>query len=89
MKDNQNFLPGFLLGIAAGAVVTIFLQGERGQSIIRNAKSGIKDVTEDLKNGIENIDDTLEKWVNKSRSIINELKGKKKTDIYDLDEIFS
>ncbi|MGF7229745.1 hypothetical protein [Arachidicoccus sp.] len=89
MKKNQNFLPSFLLGVTAGAIVTVFLQGEKGQSIIRKAKAGIKDVSADLKTGIENMDDTLEKWVNRGRSIINELKGKGKDDMYDLEEIFS
>ncbi len=90
MKNNQKFLSGFLLGAAAGAIVTVFLQGEKGQQLVKTAKSGIKDAAEDLKDGIENIDNTLDKWIKKGRSLVAELKNKNTSeDIYDYEEIFS
>lgn len=90
MKNNQRFLSGFLLGAAAGAVLTTFLQGEKGQSVLHNFKNVVREATDDLKTGIENFDEKLEKWTNKGRDFIAELKGsQKKEDLYDLEEIFS
>lgn len=90
MKNNQKFLSGFLLGAAAGAVLTSFLEGEKGQSVLHNLKSVVKEATEDMKTGIENFDEKLEKWTNKGRDFVAELKGNnKKEDLYDLEEIFS
>lgn len=90
MKNNQKFLSGFLLGAAAGAVLTSFLEGEKGQSVLQNIKNVVREATEDLKTGVENFDEKLEKWTNKGRNFVAELKGNnKKEDLYDLEEIFS
>lgn len=90
MKNDQKFLSGFVIGAAAGAVITTFLHGEKGQSVLRNLKNVVKEATEDLKTGIENFDEKLEKWTNKGRDFIAEFKnGTKKEDLYDLEEIFS
>jgi len=90
MKNNQKFLSGFLLGAAAGAIVTTFLNGDKGQTVIHNFKNVVREATDDLKTGLENFDEKLEKWTNKGRSFIAELKGNnKKEDMYDLEEIFS
>lgn len=90
MKNNHKFLSGFLLGAAAGAVLTSFLEGDKGQSVIQNLKNVVKEATEDLRTGIENFDEKLEKWTNKGRDFVAELKGNnKKEDLYDLEEIFS
>lgn len=90
MKNNQKFLSGFLLGAAAGAVVTVFLQSEKGQELIQNARTSIKDTTAELKNGIENLDTTIESWINKGRNLIAEIRNRSNTkDVYDYEEIFS
>lgn len=90
MKNNHKFLSGFLLGAAAGAVLTAFLDGEKGQSVLQNLKNVVREATEDLKTGLENFDEKLEKWTNKGRDFVAELKGNnKKEDLYDLEEIFS
>lgn len=90
MKNNQKFLSGFLLGAAAGAVITSFLQGDKGQTVIHNLKNVVREATDDLKTGLENFDEKLEKWTNKGRDFIADLKGNnKKEDMYDLEEIFS
>lgn len=90
MKNNQKFLSGFLLGATAGAVVTMLLQSERGQELIQNAKVSIKDVTAELKSGIENIDTSVESLIKKGRQLIAELKNRNTTEeVYDYEEIFS
>lgn len=90
MKNNQKFLSGFLLGAAAGAVVTVFLQSEKGQELIQTARTNIKDATAELKNGIENMDTTIENWINKGRNLIAEIRNRSNTkDVYDYEEIFS
>ncbi|MDE1193331.1 MAG: YtxH domain-containing protein [Arachidicoccus sp.] len=90
MKNNQKFLSGLLLGAAVGAVAAVFLQGEKGQELLSTAKKGIKDAASDLKNGIENIDNTFENWISKGRNLIAELKNKTNSeDIDDYEEIFS
>ncbi|UAY54225.1 YtxH domain-containing protein [Arachidicoccus terrestris] len=90
MKNNQKFLSGFLLGAAAGAIVTSFLNGDKGQTVIQNFKNVVREATDDLKTGLENFDEKLEKWTNKGRDFIADLKGSnKKEDMYDLEEIFS
>lgn len=90
MKNNQKFLSGFLLGAAAGAVVTVFLQSDKGQELIQNARTNIKDTTAELKNGIENIDTTIERWINRGRSLIADIRNRTNTkDVYDYEEIFS
>jgi len=91
MKNNQKFLSGFLLGAAAGAVATVFLQSEKGQELIQNARTGIKDATAELKNGIENMDSTIESWINKGRNLIAEIRSRSNNtkDVYDYEEIFS
>ncbi|ANI90137.1 hypothetical protein A9P82_13090 [Arachidicoccus ginsenosidimutans] len=90
MKDGQKFLSGFILGAAAGAVITTFLQGEKGKALVKNVKSNLKDAAGDLRESIENIDTTLEKWVNKGRSLIDEIRKKNnEEDVYDYEEIFS
>ena len=90
MKNKQKFLSGFLLGAAAGAIVTSFLQGDKGQTVVQNFKNAVREATDDLKTGLENFDEKLEKWTNKGRYFIADLKGNnKKEDLYDLEEIFS
>ena len=90
MKNNQKFLSGFMLGAAAGAVVTVFLQSDKGQELIQNARASIKDATAELKNGIENMDTTIESWINKGRNLIAEIRNRSNTkDVYDYEEIFS
>lgn len=90
MKNNQRFLSGLLIGAAAGAVITSFLHGDKGQVVIHNLRNVIREATDDLKSGIENFDEKLEKWTNKGRDFISEIKtGNKKEDLYDLEEIFS
>ena len=90
MKNNQKFLSGFLLGAAAGAIVTSFLHGDKGQTVIHNFKNVVREATEDLKTGLDHFDEKLEKWTNKGRTLIADIKGNNKTeDLYDLEEIFS
>lgn len=90
MKNKQKFLSGFLLGAAAGAIVASFLHGDKGQVVIQNFKNVVREATDDLKSGLENFDEKLEKWTNKGRNFIADIKGNnKKEDLYDLEEIFS
>jgi gas vesicle protein len=39
MSNNQKILGGFLLGAAAGAAVTIFLNTDKGKAVIADAKA--------------------------------------------------
>ena len=79
-----------MLCAAAGAIVTSFLHGDKGQTVIHNFKNVVREATDDLKTGLENFDEKLEKWTNKGRDFIADIKGNnKKEDMYDLEEIFS
>lgn len=92
MKNNQKFLTGLLIGAAAGAVVTAFLQSEKGKAFVNNAKTVVKDAAGDIKEsmGNLNLDETLSKIADKGRDILSNLKKKKSAeDLYSYEEIFS
>ncbi|MBC7651601.1 MAG: YtxH domain-containing protein [Deinococcales bacterium] len=39
MLNNQKFLGGLLIGAAAGAAITIFLNSDKGKKVIADAKA--------------------------------------------------
>lgn len=90
MKDNTKFLTGLVIGAAAGSLVTIFLQGEKGQKLLRNVKDTAENAGEDLKDSLGRLQFTADHLLEKGKRFINDF-TRKSDDLEDieLDEIFS
>ncbi len=90
MKDNTKFLTGLLIGAAAGSLVTVFLQGEKGQKLLRSIKETAESTGEELKDGLGRIQYTTDNIFQKGKRFISDF-TKKDGDVEDieLDEIFS
>jgi len=71
MNDNQKFLSGLLLGVAAGATTVALLQSKCSKAIVKNVKSSVKNVTDNLKDKLSRLDATIDSWINKGRNFVN------------------
>ncbi len=48
MLNNQKFLSGLLLGAAAGAAITIFLNSDKGKELVAEAKARFSNLNTEL-----------------------------------------
>lgn len=64
MKKNSGGLLAFILGAAAGAVLTYFLTSDEGKEVVKKAKEKGKDIKDDLNAEIEKGKSLLTELIN-------------------------
>ncbi len=76
MSDNQKFFAGLILGAAAGAIVTLFLQSDKGKDLVSKVKEKAGDVSDDLKSRVDDVDHKVTDLIDKGKQFVNDLKEK-------------
>lgn len=69
MTSNQKFLAGIVLGAAAGALVTIFLNSDKGKELL----SEVRDIADDAKDNIAGMTDEVSELVKKGKKFVQDL----------------
>lgn len=83
MTDNQKFLAGLLLGVAAGVGVALLLtQTEKGKSLVEDLKEETNDLKDSLASKLSEFDQSVNDLIAKGKSVIDEFEQKiKPTDV--------
>lgn len=77
MTDNQKFLTGVLLGVAAGVGIALLLtQTEKGKSLVQDLKDETNDLKDSLASKLSEFDESVNDLINKGKSVIDELEQK-------------
>ena len=83
MTDNQKFVTGLLLGVAAGVGVALLLtQTEKGKSLVEDIKEETNDLKDSLAAKLSEFDQSVNDLIAKGKSVIDEFEQKiKPTDV--------
>jgi len=76
MNSNQKFWAGIILGAAAGAAITLFLNSEKGQEVLADAKETAEKMGEDIKTKLQNLDKEIKSVLEKGKTIAVEVENK-------------
>ena len=73
MTDNQKFIAGLVLGVAAGAALVLLFSGDKGKEVLADAKEMAADVEQKVKDSIEEFDQSFNELLEKGRDFIAQL----------------
>lgn len=77
MTDNQKFLTGVLLGVAAGVGIALLLtQTEKGKALVQDIKDETSDLKDSLASKLTEFDQSVNDLITKGKSVIDELEQK-------------
>lgn len=76
MSDNQKFLTGLIVGAAAGTMLALYLQSEKGKAMLRDIKDAFEDAGENLKSRLEEFDEDLCSFLRKGKEFAEEVESK-------------
>ena len=76
MSDNQKFLAGLIVGAAAGTMLALYLQSEKGKAMLRDIKDVFADAGENLKSRLEEFDEDLSNFLKKGKEFAEEVESK-------------
>ncbi|MFY7900017.1 MAG: YtxH domain-containing protein [Chitinophagaceae bacterium] len=77
MSDNQKFLGGLILGAAAGAVLALLANSEKGKEVIEKMKHAANDLGKDVQNTANDLDAELDALIAKGKAYIEQLEQRK------------
>lgn len=69
MTSNQKFLAGIVLGAAAGALITMFLNSDKGKEILED----VRDIADEAKENLTDIGSEVSDLVNKGKKFMQDL----------------
>lgn len=69
MTSNQKFLAGIVLGAAAGALITMFLNSDKGKEILED----VRDIADETKENISDIGLEVTELVKKGKKFVQDL----------------
>lgn len=69
MTSNQKFLAGIVLGAAAGALITMFLNSDKGKEILED----VRDIADEAKDNLTDIGSEVSDLVNKGKKFMQDL----------------
>ena len=75
MTNNQKFIAGILLGAAAGALATLFLQSDKGKEMLNDLKDAANEVGENLSNTANTINEVLSGLSQKSEDFVEDIEN--------------
>ena len=76
MNFLNKFVAGLVLGAAAGAVVALFFQTEKGKEILSDLKDAADDAGVNLKDNLKNFEDEMNELIQKGKKFVDDLKKK-------------
>lgn len=74
MTSNQKFLAGIVLGAAAGALITMFLNSDKGKEILED----VRDIADETKENLSNIGAEVSELVSKGKQFVQDLSAQAK-----------
>lgn len=80
MNNNQKFLAGLILGAAAGAIVALFLQSDKGKEVVSDIKDAAAKAGEKFNESMANVNEEINDLVNKGKSFAEQMHTGKQTD---------
>jgi gas vesicle protein len=80
MNNNQKFLAGLILGAAAGAIVALFLQSDKGKEVVSDIKDAAAKAGEKFNESMANVNEEINDLGNKGKSFAENLQTGKQTD---------
>lgn len=80
MNNNQKFLAGLILGAAAGAIVALFLQSDKGKEVVSDIKDAAAKAGEKFNESMANVNEEINDLVNKGKSFAENMQTGKQTD---------
>jgi|JI61114DRNA_FD_contig_21_2900561_length_343_multi_3_in_0_out_0_1 gas vesicle protein len=80
MNNNQKFLAGLILGAAAGAIVALFLQSDKGKEVVSDIKDAAAKAGEKFNESMANVNEEINDLVNKGKSFAEHMQTGKQTD---------
>ncbi len=75
---SKKLITGIILGAAAGTLLLMFLQTEKGKELMSDVKDAAGDVEEKFKNKMKNFDQEVSDLLRKGKQFVKDLEGKTK-----------
>lgn len=72
----NKFIAGIILGAAAGAALTLFLQSDKGKEIISDIKDAADEAGTNLKSKLNNFDAEVKELLRKGKQYVEDLENK-------------
>ncbi|GGH79720.1 gas vesicle protein [Filimonas zeae] len=69
MTSNQKFLAGIVLGAAAGALITMFLNSDKGKEILED----VRDIADEAKENLTDIGTEVSELVTRGKQFMQDL----------------
>ena len=73
--DNK-FITGLLLGAVAGTAVAIYLNSDKGKQLLTDLKFDAEDIKDQMKVGIDGVDESLHQLLTKAKQMVADLEQK-------------
>ena len=70
MTDSQKFIAGVILGAAAGAAITVFLNSDKGKEILADVKDIAQDTSESLRSRLDGFEKEVKSLLQKGKQFI-------------------
>jgi len=65
MSGINKFIAGVVLGAAAGAAITVFLQTEKGKKVMSDVKDAATNASEKIKSKLKEFDEEISELLRK------------------------
>ena len=76
MIGSSKFIAGLVLGAAAGAALTLFLQSPKGKEIISDIKDAANDAGSDFRTRMQQFDEEVAELLKKGKHFVEDLETK-------------
>lgn len=76
--SSKKLIAGLILGIAAGTVVALFLQSDKGKELLEEVKDTAGDVEDNLRSKLKSFDDEVSDLLKRGKEFVSDLEGKAK-----------
>lgn len=73
MTDSQKFIAGVILGAAAGAAITVFLNSDKGKEILADVKDIAQDTSESLRSKMDGLEKEVKGLLQKGKQFIESI----------------
>jgi gas vesicle protein len=73
MTDSQKFIAGVILGAAAGAAITVFLNSDKGKEILADVKDMAQDTSESLRSKMDGLEKEVKGLLQKGKQFIESI----------------
>lgn len=75
MNSNQKFWSGIIVGAAGGAAIAMFLNSDKGQEVLADAKETADKFAKDIKCKLEDLDKQFKALLQKGKSVAEDVEN--------------